>query len=34
MNVNDIIQLLIEYKWWIAPLVPFVIAFIVLKILG
>ena len=32
--VNDIVRLVIQYKWWIAPLVPFVIGFIVVKYLS
>lgn len=30
----DVIDFVKEYKWWLAPIVPFIIGFIVVKLLG
>lgn len=30
----DVMELAKTYKWWIAPVAPFVIGFVVVKIVG
>ena len=34
MDSFDVMTFIVKYKWWFAPLVPVVIAFVVLKILS
>jgi len=34
MDPFDIMTFIVRYKWWFAPLVPIVIAVVVLKILS
>lgn len=34
MDLNDVIDFVREYKFWLAVAVPFVIGFILIKILG
>ncbi len=34
MDLGDVIQFVVTYKWWFFALVPFVIAVVVLKARG
>lgn len=34
MDISDIMGFIVEHKFWLAVLAPFVLGFIVLKIIG
>ena len=34
MDFSNIVPWIIEHKWWVAPLVPVVLAIIVVKVLN